>query len=87
MGEILAFTPSIVGAVSCEFENTAVMASIADDGGRTVGDFLKEREEALGRRLRESVAGATEFCSVESLGGRVVAGIGMMTHGKPGAKS
>ena len=39
----------------------------------TVRDFIKEQEEALRRRVEEAVAGATEFCTVESV----------MTHGKP----
>ena len=39
----------------------------------TVENFLKEREEALQRRLQEVVAGAPRFLRVESL----------MTHGKP----
>jgi nucleotide-binding universal stress UspA family protein len=49
------------------------MAGVVYDAGMTLGDFLKEREEALRQRLQEAIAGATEFCSVESL----------MTHGKP----
>ena len=64
---------TVLHVVEHEFQNTADMASVVHDAGRTLGDFLKEREEALGRRLQEAVAGATEFCSVESL----------MTHGKP----
>ena len=64
---------TVLHVVAHEFENTADMAGIVYDAGMTIGDFLKEREEALRRRLQEAVAGATEFCSVESL----------MTHGKP----
>ncbi len=59
--------------VEPEFENTTDMASVAFNAGMALGDFLKEREEALRRRLQEAVAGASEFCTVESL----------MTHGKP----
>ena len=43
------------------------------DKGMSIGDFLKQREQALRRRLHEAVAGAPECCRVESL----------MTHGKP----
>jgi nucleotide-binding universal stress UspA family protein len=64
---------TVLHVVAHEFENTADMADIGYDAGMTIRDFLKEREEALRRRLQEAVAGATEFCSVESL----------MTHGKP----
>ena len=64
---------TVLHVVAQEFEDTADMAGIAYDSGMTIGDFLKEREEALRRRLQEAVAAAAEFCSVES----------MMTHGKP----
>ena len=64
---------TVLHVVSHEFENTADMASIVYDEGMTIGNFLKQREEALRRRLQEAVADATEFCSVES----------MTTHGKP----
>jgi nucleotide-binding universal stress UspA family protein len=63
---------TVLHVVEHELQNTADMASVAYDTGMTVGDFLKERGEDLGRRLQE-VAGAPEFCSVESL----------MTPGKP----
>src|SRR6187200_1968752 len=59
--------------VEHEFPSTAVMASGEDDAIMTIWDFTKEREEALRQRLQEAVAGASEFCSAESL----------MTHGKP----
>ena len=64
---------TVLHVVSHEFENEADMASVVYDVRTTVGDFLKEREEALRRRLQEAVAGATEFCSVELI----------TTHGKP----
>ena len=64
---------TVLHVVAHEFENTAEMASVVYDAGMTVGDFLKEREDAFRRRLQEVVAGAPEFCHVESL----------MTHGKP----
>jgi nucleotide-binding universal stress UspA family protein len=43
------------------------------DAGMTIGDYLKERDDALQRRLEEVAFGAPELCHVESL----------MTHGKP----
>jgi nucleotide-binding universal stress UspA family protein len=61
---------TVLHVVAHEFEYTA---GIEYDAGMTIGDFLKQREEALQRRLQEVVAGAPEFCRVESL----------MTHGKP----
>ena len=64
---------TVLHVVAHEFENTADMASIVSDAGMTIGSFVKQREEALRRRLQEAVATAPEFCSVESL----------MTHGKP----
>jgi nucleotide-binding universal stress UspA family protein len=63
----------VLHVVEHEFENGAEMAGIAWDAGMTVGDFLKEREKALRRRLHEATAGASEFCTVESL----------TTRGKP----
>jgi nucleotide-binding universal stress UspA family protein len=64
---------TVLHVVEHEFENRVDMASVAYDAGTTIGDFLKKREEALRQRLRETVAGASEFCSVDSL----------MTDGKP----
>jgi nucleotide-binding universal stress UspA family protein len=64
---------TILHVVEHEFPSTAVMASGEDDAIMTIWDFTKEREEALRQRLQEAVAGASEFCSAESL----------MTHGKP----
>ena len=64
---------TVLHVVAHEFENAADMASIVSDAGMTIGSFVKQREEALRRRLQEAVATAPEFCSVESL----------MTHGKP----
>jgi nucleotide-binding universal stress UspA family protein len=61
---------TVLHVVAHEFEYTA---GIEYDAGMTIGDFLKQREDALQRRLQEVVAGAPEFCRVESL----------MTHGKP----
>ncbi len=63
----------VLHIVEHEFPNTADMPTFVYDAGMTVGDFLKKRDEALHRRLQETVAGADEFCSVESL----------MTCGKP----
>jgi nucleotide-binding universal stress UspA family protein len=64
---------TVFHVVEHDLQNTADTASVAYDAGMTIGSFLKEREEALRRRLQEIIAGAPEFCSVESL----------MTHGKP----
>ena len=64
---------TVLHVVAHEFENAADLASLVSDAGGTVASFVKQREEALRRRLQEAVAGATEFCSVKSL----------MTHGKP----
>jgi nucleotide-binding universal stress UspA family protein len=61
---------TVLHVVAHEFEYTA---GIEYDAGMTIRDLLKEREDALQRRLQEVVAGAPEFCRVESL----------MTHGKP----
>jgi BON domain-containing protein len=62
----------VLHVVAHEFENADDMAIVAD-AGMTIGSFVKQRDEALRRRLQEAVATAPEFCSVESL----------MTHGKP----
>jgi nucleotide-binding universal stress UspA family protein len=64
---------TVLHVVEHEFQDAAEMASIAGNAGMTVGDFLKERDEALRRRLHEATAGAAAFCTVESL----------TTHGKP----
>jgi nucleotide-binding universal stress UspA family protein len=64
---------TVLHVVAHELENTADLAGIGYDTGLSVGDFLKQREEALRRRLQEAPSGFKEFCSVESL----------MTHGKP----
>jgi nucleotide-binding universal stress UspA family protein len=61
---------TVLHAVAHEFEYEP---DIVYDPRLTIEDFLREREEVLRRRLQEAVAGAAEFCSVESL----------MTHGKP----
>ena len=63
---------TVLHVVAHEFENADDMASISD-AGMTIDSFVKQREEALRRRLQEAVATAPEFCSVESL----------MTHGTP----
>ena len=47
---------TVLHVVTHEFENTADMASIVSDAGMTVGSFVKQREEALRRRLQEAVA-------------------------------
>jgi nucleotide-binding universal stress UspA family protein len=64
---------TVLHIVEHEFRNDAEIAGIAWEAGMTIGDFLKEREDALHRRLQDVVAGAPESCRVEPL----------MTHGKP----
>jgi nucleotide-binding universal stress UspA family protein len=61
---------TVLHVVAHEFEYDP---DIVYDAGMTIGSFVKQREEALHRRLQEAVATAPEFCRVESL----------MTHGKP----
>jgi len=64
---------TVLHVVADEFENAADMASMGFDASTSISSFLKQREEALRRRLQELVATAPDFGSVESL----------MTHGKP----
>ena len=61
---------TVLHVVAHEFEYTA---DIEYNAGLRIGEFLKEREDALQRRLQELIAGAPEFCRVESL----------MARGKP----
>ena len=58
---------TVLHVVEHQFQDTDEVAGLAYDAGRTVGDFLREREEDLRRRLHDAVAGAGEFCTVESL--------------------
>jgi nucleotide-binding universal stress UspA family protein len=67
---------TVLHVVSPEFENTVELANSVYDREITIGNFLKQREDALRRRLQEAVTGATEFCSVDSI----------MRHGKPGSE-
>jgi nucleotide-binding universal stress UspA family protein len=60
---------TVLHVVAHEIEYTSGL----EYAGMTVGDFLKEREDALQRQLQDIVAGAPEFCHMEAL----------MTHGKP----
>ena len=64
---------TVLHVVAHEFENTANMETIAYDASMAVGDFLKERDEALRRCLQLAVAGVDECCSVDPL----------LTQGKP----
>ena len=64
---------TVLHVVSHEFERIPDLTDIGYDETKTIGDFLKEREDVLRGRLQEAVAGATEFCRVELL----------MTRGKP----
>lgn len=61
---------TVLHVVAPEFESAP---DIEYEAGMAIGDFLKQRESAMQRRLQEVVAGAPEFCHVESL----------MTRGKP----
>ena len=64
---------TVLHVVSREFETFPDLPDIGYDETKTIVDFLKEREDVLRGHLQEAIAGASEFCSVESL----------MTHGKP----
>jgi nucleotide-binding universal stress UspA family protein len=61
---------TVLHVVAHEFEYEP---DVAYHTGMRIGDFLKQREEVLRRRLQETIAGTHEFCSVESL----------ITQGKP----
>lgn len=63
----------VLHVITHEFEHAAGVASAGYDSGMTIGEFLRDRENALQRHLQEAVAGASEFCRVEPL----------TTHGKP----
>jgi nucleotide-binding universal stress UspA family protein len=58
---------TLLHVVAHEFEHPSSAASIAHEAGMTIGDYLKEREQDLQRRLQEIVAGASDVCRVESL--------------------
>jgi nucleotide-binding universal stress UspA family protein len=64
---------TVLHVVEHEFPGSADVASAGYDAGMPIGTFLKEREDALRRRLQEVVAGASEFCTVEP----------MVTQGRP----
>jgi nucleotide-binding universal stress UspA family protein len=61
---------TVLHVVAHEFEYEP---DIAYATSMRIDDFLKQREEVLRRRLQEIIAGAPEFCTVESL----------ITRGKP----
>jgi len=61
---------TVLHVVAHEFEYTA---DVEYKAGMRIGEFLKEREDALQRRLREVIGGVSEACRVKSL----------MTRGKP----
>jgi nucleotide-binding universal stress UspA family protein len=63
---------TVLHVVEHQFENVADMANVVYEAGMTIGDYLKEREDALRRQLHDVAARAPEFCRVEPL----------MTHGK-----
>lgn len=63
----------VLHVVEHALEEADDMANIVYDAGMTIGDFLKEREEALRRRLQDVTDGARASCRAESL----------LTHGKP----
>ena len=64
---------TVLHVVAHEFENAADLANVVADAGMTMGSFIKQREEAIHRRLQDAVGTVPEFGSVESV----------MTHGKP----
>jgi nucleotide-binding universal stress UspA family protein len=70
MGHEAGSELTILHVVAHELEDTTDFEFAT---GMTIGDFLKEREETLRRRLQEQVARAAEFCRVDST----------ITHGKP----
>jgi nucleotide-binding universal stress UspA family protein len=57
---------TLLHVIAHEIEHPARAASIAHEAGMTIGEYLKEREEDLRRRLREIVGHAIGFCRVES---------------------
>jgi nucleotide-binding universal stress UspA family protein len=64
---------TVLHVVSSELDDARDLPDIAYDETRSIGDFLKQREDALRHRLQEATRGVHEFCEVESL----------LTHGKP----
>jgi nucleotide-binding universal stress UspA family protein len=66
---------TVLHVVSHEFENAVDKANaVAAEERMTIGDFRREREEALRRRLKDAVSRAdTEYCTAD----------GIVTHGKP----
>jgi nucleotide-binding universal stress UspA family protein len=58
---------TVLHVVEHEFPSVLDMASAGYDATMAIGTFLREREEALRRRLQEAVAGVSEFCTVEPL--------------------
>lgn len=63
---------TVLHVVEHEFGSKTEMPG-AYESGMTMGEFLKEREDAMRRRLQDIAAGAPEFCSVKSVS----------AHGKP----
>lgn len=64
---------TVLHVVEHELPPTPDPGSVRYDPGQAIGAFLREREEHLGRRLQEAIAGASEFCTVEPA----------VTQGKP----
>jgi nucleotide-binding universal stress UspA family protein len=64
---------TVLHVLGNEFETAEDVASLTSDAGLTIGSFVRQREEALRRRLQAVVATAPEFGRVET----------KITHGKP----
>jgi len=64
---------TVLHVLGNEFETAGDVAGLTPDAGLAISSFVRQREEALRRRLQEVVATAPEFCSVEW----------QITHGKP----
>ena len=66
---------TVLHVISHEFENAVDRANaVATEEAMTSGDFRREREEALRRRLNDTVSRVdTEYCTPD----------GLVTHGRP----
>ena len=64
---------TVLHVISHELEIDGSIAAFSSDAGMTMAQFLVERESEVRRRLQEAIAGAGEFCSVDTV----------LVHGKP----
>lgn len=64
---------TVLHVVTLDLESDPETTRVAYASGMTIGDFLKEREDLLQRRLQDVAAFAPEFCSV----------VPLLTHGRP----